>query len=179
MLHPALFSGEYQVRALCEAELPEILRLCSGNPLYYAHFPPPATEQSILADMRALPPRTEAKDKYYVGFFDGERLIAVLDLIEGYPKKGTAWIGFFMTDAAVQNTGVGTRIVDALCACLREYGLDAVMLCWVRGNPQAEHFWKKNRFSETGHLWEQESRTLVLARRLLAQENTPPEAERI
>ena len=39
------------------------------------------TEQSILDDMIALPPNKEMYDKYYVGYYRGEELIAVLDFI--------------------------------------------------------------------------------------------------
>ena len=34
-----------------------------------------------------LPDNIDIKDKYYVGYFKNEKLIAVLDLIDGYPKK--------------------------------------------------------------------------------------------
>ncbi len=32
----------------------------------------------------ALPDNVDFKDKYYVGYFKNEKLIAVLDLIDGY-----------------------------------------------------------------------------------------------
>lgn len=161
------FSRRYAVRYLREADIPAVLRLCAGNPLYFAHFPPEATAQSIRADMKALPPRTRPEDKYYVGYFDGQTLIAVLDLIDGYPQRSAAWVGLFMTDAAVQNSGVGSAIVGELCACLSEKGVEKLMLGWVRGNLQAEHFWKKNRFVETGDLRDPDGITVVLAERLL------------
>ena len=37
--------------------------------------------------MKALPPNKEAFDKYYLGYYDGEKLIAVMDFILGYPDK--------------------------------------------------------------------------------------------
>ena len=40
-----------------------------------------ATAQSIVDDMNALPPRTTYDDKYYIGYFEGEKLVAVMDLI--------------------------------------------------------------------------------------------------
>lgn len=44
--------------------------------------------------MKALPPQKQEADKFYVGFFDGEKLAAVLDLIVSYPDDSAAFIGF-------------------------------------------------------------------------------------
>lgn len=51
---------------------------------------------------------------------------------------------------SVQNAGIGSGIIDTLCSCLKNHGFSSIRLGWVKGNPQAEHFWKKNRFIETG-----------------------------
>ena len=51
-----------------------------------------------------------------------------------------------MMEASVQQAGIGTRIVEDLCRHLAEEGIRTVRLCWVKGNPQAEHFWRKNQF---------------------------------
>ena len=77
--------------------------LCRQNDLYYQYCPPFVTEDSIRKDMAALPPGKTANDKYYVGYFDEHRLVAVMGFIMGYPDKGTSFIGFFMTDASIQN----------------------------------------------------------------------------
>ena len=172
-MHVTQFSERYEVRYLTDADIPAVLRLCAGNPLYFEYYPPEATAQSIHADMRALPPHTRPEDKYYVGYFAGETLIAVLDLIDGYPEKHTAWIGFFMTDASRQNTGVGSGIAGELCACLSAHGFEKLMLGWVRGNPQAEHFWKKNLFVETGDVRDPDGMTVVLAERILRSGGKP------
>ena len=104
-------------------------------------------------------------DKYYVGFYDGNTLIAVLDLIISFPDKGTAYIGFFMMNTDVQNGGIGSAIISDLCPFLKQIGMDEVRLGWVQGNPQAEHFWKKNGFVETGITNETEDYIVVIARK--------------
>lgn len=72
------------------------------------------TRKSIESDMVALPDNVDFKDKYYVGYFKNEKLIAVLDLIDGYPKKDILFIGFFMMDISIQKNGVGSAIVNEL-----------------------------------------------------------------
>ena len=67
------------------------------------------TRDSILSDLVALPPGKLPDDKYYVGFFRGETLLAQMDLIADYPERAMAYIGLFMMEASVQQAGIGTR----------------------------------------------------------------------
>ena len=74
-------STAYRVRCLEEADVPQILRLCSGNPQFYQYHPPLATADSVRADIRALPPGKMPEDKFYVGYFAGD------DLSTGTPSE--------------------------------------------------------------------------------------------
>ena len=162
-----LFSRVYSVRRLSETDVPDILALCGKNRMYYRYCPPIVSEQSIRDDMNALPTGKEVADKYYVGYYDGGKLIAVLDLILAYPDKETAFIGFFMMDVSVQGKGIGSGIIGELCAYLAGNGFARVRLGWVRGNPQAEHFWHKNGFAETGAVYKTERYAVIAAQREL------------
>ena len=64
------------------------------------------TRDSILSDLVALPPGKLPDDKYYVGFFRGETLLAQMDLIADYPERAMAYIGLFMMEASVQQAGI-------------------------------------------------------------------------
>ena len=161
------FSQTYTVRSLGDRDVPAVLELCQGNPLYYRHCPPPPSVETIREAMAALPPRKTLADKYYLGFFDGAELVAVLDLIVGFPTPEIAFWGFFMLRAQRQGRGAASALVSELCAGLSARGFQAVRLGWVLGNPQAEHFWKKNGFRETGVRYETDGSTVVLAQREL------------
>ena len=89
-----------------------------------------------------------------------------MDLIADYPERAMAYIGLFMMEASVQQAGIGTRIVD-LCRHLAEEGIRTVRLCWVKGNPQAEHFWRKNQFVPIRETQSMSGQTVVLAERRL------------
>lgn len=166
-IDPSRFSRRYRVRLLNASDIPEIYSLCSPNALFYKYCPPFVTEQGIRDDMKALPPRKDYSDKYYVGYYDGERLVAVMDFIRAYPDERTSFIGFFMTDVSVQRAGVGSSVIDELCGYLREAGISEVRLGWVRGNPQSEAFWHKNGFRETGVTYDTDGYTVIVAARKL------------
>ena len=141
-----LFSKKYYVRKLQKNDIDQIYDLCSKNHLYYQHCPPYVTRKSIESDMMTLPGNIDIKDKYYVGYFKNEKLIAVLDLIDGYPKKDIVFIGFFMMDINVQKNGIGSAIVNELIEYLTTLKYKEVRLGWINGNLQAEHFRIKNGF---------------------------------
>ena len=161
------FSSHYSVRSLTSDDLEEIYALCSKNGLYYRYCPPYVTDQSIIDDMNALPPGKEMDDKYYLGYFDRDKLVAVMDFIASFPYEKVAFIGFFMTEVSIQNKGVGSSIIDELCVYLRSVGFSRVRLGWVKGNPQAEYFWHKNGFVETGITRNTSGYTVVIGERVL------------
>ena len=147
MMQIKLFSSQYKIHRLTDQNIDEIYHLLSKNVLYYEYCPPFVTRESIREDMKILPPGKEQKDKYYIGFYQDEKLIAVMDFIDGYPEKGIAYIGFFMTDTSLQN--------------------HSVRLAWVKGNPQSEHFWLKNGFVQLRETTSNAADEVILAEKML------------
>mgnify|MGYP003295028812 CR=1 FL=1 len=94
-------SNQYDIRILKKEDIDSIYELCSENEMFYQYHPPFVTRESILEDMQALPPGKTEKDKFYLGYFKGNILVSVLDLILGYPNEKTAYIGFFMVKSGV------------------------------------------------------------------------------
>lgn len=150
------FSARYRVRALGEGDVEAILALCAGNPLFFRFHPPAATRQSIREDLAALPPGKSPADKFYLGFFAPEgpegpkTLAAVLDLILGWPRPDTAYLGLFMVAGPLQGRGAGSEILTGCLARLTALGFAAVRLAVDEGNPQSLAFWRKNGFALTG-----------------------------
>ncbi len=155
----------FSVRRLTSADLPEALLLCEGNPQYYLHCPPPVTKESILHDMTVLPPRTAPKDKYYLGFFDDNELIAIMDLILNYPNAKTAFVGFFMLKREKQGAGLGSKIVSECFSELSRLGYEYIRLGYSENNPQSKAFWRKNGFSPTGVEYDGGGYTVVVMER--------------
>lgn len=160
-------STRYDVRKLNEADVDTVYDVTQGNPQFYLYCPPAATHQSIFHDMKALPPRTTYEDKYYIGYFKNERLVAVMDLILNFPNKETAFIGFFMMNKEFQGKGMGTEIINECGLKLKEEGYHYIRLGFAKGNPQSEAFWLKNGFERTGVEDVQESYTVVVMEKRL------------
>ena len=146
MLEIDKLSSRYHVRRMYERDAERILALCRGNTLFYEYARAEPTVEEILNDLSITPPGIEAKDKYYIGFFDGETLAAVMDLIDGYPEPDVAFIGFFMMDASLQGRGTGSFIISETAEYLRSIGKTAIRLGIDAENPQSNAFWRKNGF---------------------------------
>lgn len=149
-MHLQTLSRRYNVRRLTQTDADAILTLCSGNPQFYRYHPPMVTKASVLDDLQALPPGKTLADKYFVGFYDGETLVAIMDLISGYPNPSTAYIGLFMVDAAQQGRGTGSALIAECKQALRAERFTALCLAIDEGNPQSKAFWQKNGFVLTG-----------------------------
>ncbi|HFI0634442.1 TPA: GNAT family N-acetyltransferase [Streptococcus suis] len=155
-------SSRFQVRKLTEADLEQVLTLYQTNPLYFEHFPPLPSLESLANDLVDCPPEKDLSDKYFLGFWDKERLVAILDLIDGYPTEDTCYIGLFMVDAYFSGQGLGTSIIAELLPQLATR-FKKVRLGYVESNPQSSHFWSKVGFCPTGEVKELAGRQIVLS----------------
>ena len=126
---------KYYVRILDSKDIDAVYELCSKNRLnynihhlaleynrlYYQYCPPFITRDGVIEDMEALPPGKKKCDKYFLGYFENDLLIAVLDLIVGYPDISTYYIGLFMMYTKIQGKGEGTKIITKLCAYFQSF----------------------------------------------------------
>lgn len=142
-------NSKYFARRMAETDAELVYELSLGNPQFYKYSwdRTPLSVETVKEDFKALPPDKSLSDKYYVGFFDGEKLVAVLDLIDGYPDDDIAYIGFFMLAKEYQGVGIGSTLVTELCDSLKSIGFRRVRLGIDKENPQSNHFWKKNGFT--------------------------------
>lgn len=127
-----------------------VCEILKDNSIFYQYHPPMVSVQSILEDMEALPPHKSYEDKHYIGFFSGDTLVAVMDIIEHYPRTGTAMLCFFAVNTALQGRGTGTRLIGDSVIGLKKLGFEKVRLGIDKGNPQSKAFWLKNGFAFTG-----------------------------
>lgn len=140
-------SKTFYVRKLDKDDIELIYDLSCKNHIYYQYHPPFVTRESILDDMKALPPGKSYDDKYYIGFFENDSLVAIMDLILDYPTKGIAFIGLFMTNIQYQHKGIGSNIISEITMSLKSLDYRKIRLGVDKGNPQSYSFWSKNNFN--------------------------------
>lgn len=156
-----------QTRALSETDITALLTLAKGNPLYYKYMKIQPDRDNLRESMAALPPRKTHADKYFFGWFDGERLVAVMDLIARYPDTETAFIGWFIVAAERQGNGLGRGLIEHVLSCLKSEGFIQARLGRIHGNPQSEAFWRKCGFIDAGVTYETDGYTVVVMNKVL------------
>ena len=159
-------SNAYTIRRLTDADVPMLYAWMLRNDQYFRYCGGSTTPERVRQDLTLCPPGTTPAQKHYVGFFDAGTLVAVMDLIDGYPDADTEFIGFFMMNRELQGQGTGTAIVRDVLAALRALGYTAVRLGIDKENPQSNHFWRKNGFTVLREAAQERGIVLLAERRL-------------
>lgn len=159
-------SGKYTVRKMSEQDIPLIYSICLNNQQYYQYCEKQPSRELIKNDLEITPPGLPFSQKYYIGFFNEDVLIAVLDLYDGFPEKDYAYIGFFMMNFEFQGKGVGSELISDVIGYLKKKDYKVVRLGIDKGNPQSTHFWKKNQFEVIKEVKQDEGMILVAERKI-------------
>ncbi|MEU4390589.1 GNAT family N-acetyltransferase [Kribbella sp. NPDC023855] len=144
------------LREIAPADLDALQELIESDPGYTeritGHPPGPADAQSLLM-MR--PEGLPEESKKVLGFCDGEQLVAVVDLLRGYPNEHTAFIGLLQVHGEQQGRGAGAAAYREMQRYVeREWPeVRTLRLAVVDTNAQqAQGFWVRQGFEATGEV---------------------------
>jgi len=144
----------YDVRNITAADIADVVSLARSNRRYYRALgirPSRSRLTEIVSNVSAEANSHEGAEAHFVGFYDEEDdLVAVLDLICGYPEADDAYIGWFMVDADLQGQGVGSSIFADVRASMKAQGYDRLELKCPKVSDSAREFWESQGFSLTG-----------------------------
>lgn len=154
-------SKRYDVRKLNIEDVEMIYSFCKSNTQYYEHCGKDISIKLIEHDLRVAPPEIPMEQKYYIGFFDEGLLVAVIDLIAGYPNNNSVFIGFFMMNKELQGAGIGSKIISEMLNYLKKLGFEKCQLGIDKTNPQSNYFWRKNGFEVIREAMQEEGTILV------------------
>lgn len=159
-------SKNYDVRKLNIDDAQMIYSFCKRNTQYYEYCGKEISIELIENDLEITPPGIPIEQKYYIGFFDNSKLVAIMDLIEGYPDCDYAYIGFFMMNYELQGRGIGSIIISEALEYLHEQSFQKAQLGIDKNNPQSNHFWRKNGFEVIREVEMEEGIILVAEKQL-------------
>jgi RimJ/RimL family protein N-acetyltransferase len=128
---------EARLQSLFEAD-PDYFKIAEGAP------PGPAAANGLLSD---LPQGKEYRDKFDYAVTDRDgALVAVIDLLRGYPEDKIWFLGLLFIAPANRNKGLGTRALEAIFAHVQKQGGSALRLGVVRGNVKARALYDRMGF---------------------------------
>ncbi len=138
---------EYELRPVTGEDEGPVLALMTDNADYYALTDSVPTLESLQADRAALPPRCAPGQKCFAALWRDGKPTALLDLISGYPRERTLFVGLLEVAAELRRTGVGRQIVTALLAAAKGAGMDSVRLACLKNNACGRAFWDAMGFA--------------------------------
>jgi ribosomal protein S18 acetylase RimI-like enzyme len=148
MLRLGTHLREYSVRLAVSADEVRLQALFESDPDYFEvtqGTPPRSTEASdLLSD---LPEGKNYCDKFVYAIFDRDNALAALvDLVRAYPDDKTWFLGLIFVAPASRNAGLGTRLLHAIFAEIKQHGGRAVRLGVARGNARARALYDRIGF---------------------------------
>lgn len=138
----------FVVRNLSASDAP-VLQALFETDLHYFQIvqgSPPASDEAktLFAD---LPPGKGKEDKFVYGAFDDAGdLAAVLDVVRGYPEPQIWYLGLIFVAPPFRGSGLGSRLIDALCDHVHVQGAQTLRLAVVRTNARARALYDRRGF---------------------------------
>lgn len=160
-------SLDYTVKKFTEEDLPEIYSLCKKNQTYYKYMNMKPNYENLKEVITDLPINKTMEDKFFVGLYKENCLIAILDLILKYPDTDTAFIGWFMLNKDFQRKGIASKIITDLFLYLKECGFLNVRLGYIKENNESKRFWIRNGLIPTGLEIQEENYKIIVMERVL------------
>jgi GNAT superfamily N-acetyltransferase len=139
---------QWDIHPVADDELEAVLELMKSNSALFEQDGRPATMENLLHDRVNLPPRCIPDQKHYVAFWRNGRPEVLMDLIVGYPRERTLFIGTFMVAADLHRQGIGREIMTAMPKAADGAGMDDIRLACFVTNESGHAFWQAMGFQD-------------------------------
>ena len=139
---------DWEIRPVTENDVTPVLALFQTDPEFFSLNDPQPDAACIQRDMKNLPPRCTIEQKHYLALWRGGAPQAVLDLVEGYPRERTLYVGLLFLTPELRRQGMGREIMDAVFQAAGDAGMDSVRLACLLNNPIGHAFWHAVGFGD-------------------------------
>ena len=107
-----------------------------------------ATIESSINDINSVSPNFDISQKTYISLWQDGSVVAVLDLLKGYPAQEDIWIGLLLIHGDLHGKKIGSRIITAVLNAAKIVGYRAAQLGVIENNVKALAFWQKQGFEK-------------------------------
>lgn len=153
---------EYKVIIVNENNIEELYELCKGNIKYYSYLKEEASIEGVRSVLTDLPMDVTKNNKYVLGFYKQDKLVAVLDLVDDYPSKDKIFIGLFMLSIEFQGKNIGKQIIKCLLGILKKFNYVSCHLGVIDSNREAIRFWSKMGFVRNGIVYNHTNYNVIM-----------------
>ena len=141
-------STTFDVREVHDSAVTDVQLLARSNHRYWRELGARPTTAAVTSIIKDVP--EGATEKHFLGFYDeNEGLVAVMDLIVGYPDATGALIRWFTVAADRHRQGIGSQLFADVRASLAAQGVTHLTL-QVPEQEGPLAFWTEQGFEATG-----------------------------
>lgn len=137
---------QWEVRPVDEENFQAVLAMlieCAGDCILEGDQP---SARMLREGMTNLPPRCTMEQKHYLALWRDGAPQVLLDLVEGYPRPYTLFLGLLHIHPASRRQGVGRVVTGALLRAAGQAGHDRVRLACLQNNREGLAFWQAMDF---------------------------------
>lgn len=139
----------YTVEPITPQTVDRVAEVYASNRAYFMLTEgAPASREDCLRDIEAVPAGRDISDKVFVSLADEQGVVAVLDLLAGYPRTDGVWIGLLLVDQGRHRQGIGRAVTEGVAAAARRKGYAVLQLGVVAENKRGLAFWGRQGFTE-------------------------------
>lgn len=165
-----LGTKEYLFKEIDESFAPEVLELFKACKEYFELISG-EVPQDTDDFFKEIPPNKDFDDKHLIGVFDGDKIIAAIDLVEDYPRDKEWIIGLLVIHPDYRRLGLGRKIEEVIAAIVRENRGKFLRIGVQEQNTAGLEFWKSLGYQEKSVvegmlIGKLESRVFVMNRKL-------------
>jgi len=137
----------YELRKIERPDFGQVFDVYSSNQDFFLLTDgKPTTIETSINDTEAVPPGCDINQKLYIGMWKGDKPIAVLDLIIGYPTPTHIYIGLLLIHGDFHGKKIGSEILRAILYASKIAGYEAIQLGVIDSNTKGIKFWHSHGF---------------------------------
>ncbi len=138
---------KFLFKEIDESFSPQVLELFQASSEYFELISG-ETPEDTDDYFKALPPDKDYDEKHCIGVFDGDNLIAAIDIVENYPKDKEWIIGLLVIHPSYRGLGLGKKTEEILAAIVVENRGKFLRVGVQLQNEDGLNFWKKLGYEE-------------------------------
>ena len=160
---------EWEIRPVAGDDFDVVLAMLERCGDFFELSGVPITAQSLKQDLVNLPPHCTMEQKHYAALWKEGAPWIVLDLVEGWPRPRTLFVGLFVIEPALRRQGTGRAVMAALLKAAKGAGYDRARLACLLNNSDGHAFWQAVGFRDLrqGKLMGEQSDPVWIMERLL------------
>lgn len=140
---------EFVWKSIGEEDRDEIFSFLEENWDYYQlHYQRSSQEKDVDEILFFVPEEKTLEDKEVYFLYKGDKCVAILDILKGFPNEDVWYIGMFVVHRRERGKTYGKHIIEDLEMKAKEQGIKEFRACTVEKNERGISFWKREGFKE-------------------------------